>query len=245
MAAAVSEFLGLAFARVVDQFWRREHNDDALQALSSADANEIVDPTQHQRGEAPPLKPEVKTRTARRKSRKLSSQRKPKRHAVTEQIYSAAPKSRSLSLTSEPSDCSSNASTCASSDEEDSAEEDLGEKEMRLMRERAEEIKRLARSTRQTTRGPRKLTATAKTEASLSTAQSVPNVCEPLRITNATNGLWKWTVFAGFSVDIDCRGLRRDTRPSLRQVFCDADDTIDPEDESRWQGIVEGVLADA
>ncbi|KAJ0393814.1 hypothetical protein P43SY_000354 [Pythium insidiosum] len=212
MAAAVSEFFGLALARVVDQFWRSRDNNEIAPPLAHMD--DPIEPSNPQGCCEASLKPEVKTRTARRKSRK-SAQRKHKRQAIDMNV-SLATKSRSLSLTSEPSDCSSNASTCASSDEEDNVE-DIGEKEMRLMRERADEIKRL----------------------------SVSVIRSPVRITNATNGLWNWTVFAGFAVDLDNRRDRQSTRHTMRQVFCDVDDEVESQDESRWCEIVEEVLVDA
>lgn len=119
-------------------------------------------------------------------------------------------------------DCVSDASTCGSSDEEE--EEDLGEKEMKLMMERAQQIKRLRSPQRKQVAKQQSTTPPAVTYA-------------PVRLQNTTNELWNWSVYSGFAVD--------------RMAQCSADyfgevdveiDAFPQEDAERLQALVLSVL---
>lgn len=125
-------------------------------------------------------------------------------------------------------DVLSDASTCGSSDEDDERDdddelEDLGERERRLMLERAQHIKNV--TMQQSRRARRKSVTTAAavsaaappavatietlSPASLSASSKrnrathsvASETYAPVRLRNVTNTLWSWSVFSGFEAD--------------------------------------------
>ena len=105
------------------------------------------------------------------------------------------------------SDCCSNASTCGSSDEdggdEEKAHEDLGEREMKLMLQRAMQIKRLVKQTRQPQAAQKRNAKQVKDAlvAHLPAAQTT----SPVRLTNKSTGLWRWSVHASSACCVELR----------------------------------------
>lgn len=113
-------------------------------------------------------------------------------------------------------DYSSNASTCEYSDEEENyqlkkpidghaetesiaddiqVEEDIGEREMKLMKERARQIKRLG-GKHKNKRGSRK--PSSKSQSQVFSASPLGPLC----LVNTTNALWNWSVQSGFDIDL-------------------------------------------
>nr|CCA22101.1 AlNc14C143G7326 [Albugo laibachii Nc14] len=125
-------------------------------------------------------------------------------------------------------DYSSNASTCEYSDEEENChpdkslgadvktpsivdsskvEEDIGEREMKLMNERARQIKRLGVKSK-SKRGSRKAFSKSQYQGPSATRQEgdsdrqIVELVGPLCLVNTTNALWNWSVQSGFETDL-------------------------------------------
>lgn len=119
-------------------------------------------------------------------------------------------------------DCVSDASTCGSSDEEE--EEDLGVKEMKLMMERAQQIKRL--------RFPQRKQVTKQQVAAPRAVAYAP-----VRLQNTTNELWNWSVYSGFAVDRMTQWTAEHYEETDAEI-----DAFALEDAERLQALALGVL---
>ncbi|TMW59999.1 hypothetical protein Poli38472_000041 [Pythium oligandrum] len=212
MAASVSGFLGFALSKVVDQFWTRDVEDvagcESMIELNEEPVKEVIAEVEVTKiVHAPVVK-------AKQSPRQQQNARRSNNRRKTAKVVTTVEEKAERASDVDAHECASNASTCASSDEEDEAE-DLGEKEMRLMLERVQQIKRLAKQGRQA-RTTRAKAATKAKEA----APQHPDVRSPIRLQNVTNELWNWSVYSGFS----SAKRVKETVP-LSQVFSNLEDS--------------------
>lgn len=184
--------------------------------VSSTDDSQPQDDAILKSSAAPMLKPSLRVvqKPTRQRSKKQRKQNKQQFKKSTLMVHTLPERKVSNA------DCVSDASTCGSSDEED--DEDLGEKEMKLMMERAQQIKRL--------RSPQRKQVTKQAPAPRSVRYA------PMRIQNVTNELWNWSVFSGFAID-------RMTQGSAEYEETDSEvDAFALEDVERLQALVLRVV---
>lgn len=228
MAVAISGFFEFAISKVVDQFFTTPEDDVDSHEPMAVDLELAMQPTTVT---APvvtkPNKQQRPNQNTRRATRRKAA-------AAAKIAVDLPTKTRSYS---DAEETASNASTCGSSDDEDDVEEDIGAKEMRLMIERAEQIKRLAKQTRQ----QRPAQTRVKVQTIKAKDTPLPDVRAPIRIQNSTNALWNWSVYSGFVVDkkLSYRGPR-----NMRNVYCSASPFEKLESEEMLLEMAECILAD-
>ncbi|KAF1325918.1 hypothetical protein FI667_g8838, partial [Globisporangium splendens] len=215
LAFVIFAFVTFALARMtaVDHLWCS--HEDALEVDVFPYNYEIEQPVVAESCDADLVQLEIQALRTSKKGQDttLEAAIQQEKEQAQEQVQPVA----ELAKKSEPdssllcNDCHSDTSTCASSDEDDGEEEvdDVGERELKLMLERVQQIKKITQQSRHKRQTRKKTVAKAATPTAAalrppkpSLDASYPDVCAPIRLRNTTNTLWHWSVFSGFAVDI-------------------------------------------